>query len=380
VNRGSGWLTKGNRTKGAVWVHHFYVTRDTDGKRVETTRTIGLVSRFPKAADVWREIGRSQRAGTTGRLTVSALADAYRQTELPLKSKSTQSLHEHELDHYILPRWGNTYVDEVRVLEVKRWLIAIAEENDFAAESVQKTKHVFSRLFTFGSENELIAGNLNPVKTCNTRGVGRKSRSKKIVVSPELAWKIALSLPIMHRTLVLLAAATGMRMSELLGIRWGDIDFDSKTITLNQTWVYGRVEGGKTEESRQPVVLGERTAEFLEEWHRQTPYAGTTHWVFASSKLRGKRPISGSQFVKDYIRPRFVEHGLIDADYTGRAGMHCFRHSLATVLIVEEKVDPKTAQGILRHTDAALTMNIYTHAQDPAKRAALEKFEQRLVQ
>ena len=47
---------------------------------------------------------------------------------------------------------------------------------------------------------------------------------------------------------------------------------------------------------------------------------------------------------------------------------------------IRRKVDPKTAQGILRHTDAALTMNIYTHAQDPAKRAALEKFEQRLVQ
>jgi integrase len=84
--------------------------------------------------------------------------------------------------------------------------------------------------------------------------------------------------------------------------------------------------------------------------------------------------------VKDYIRPRFVEHGLIDAEYTGRAGLHAFRHSLATVLIVEEKVDPKTAQGILRNTDAGLTMNIYTHAQDPAKRAALERFELRLVQ
>jgi integrase len=110
------------------------------------------------------------------------------------------------------------------------------------------------------------------------------------------------------------------------------------------------------------------------------PYAGKSDWVFASNKLQGKRPISGCQFVKDYIRPRFVEHGLIDADYTGRAGLHAFRHSLATVLIVEEKVDPKTAQGILRHTDAGLTMNIYTHAQDPAKRAALERFESRLVQ
>ena len=81
-----------------------------------------------------------------------------------------------------------------------------------------------------------------------------------------------------------------------------------------------------------------------------------------------------------YIRPCFVEHWLIDADYTGRAGLHAFRHALATVLIVEEKVDPKTAQGILRHTDAGLTMNIYTHAQDPAKRAALERFESHLVQ
>ena len=52
MNRGNGWLTKGHRRKGDVWVHHFYITRDSDGKRVETTRTIGLVARFPKESDV----------------------------------------------------------------------------------------------------------------------------------------------------------------------------------------------------------------------------------------------------------------------------------------------------------------------------------------
>ena len=64
----------------------------------------------------------------------------------------------------------------------------------------------------------------------------------------------------------------------------------------------------------------------------------------------------------------------------GRAGLHAFRHSLATVLITEEQVDPKTAQGILRHANSDITMQIYTHAQDEAKRKALEKFEARLVQ
>jgi hypothetical protein len=53
---------------------------------------------------------------------------------------------------------------------------------------------------------------------------------------------------------------------------------------------------------------------------------------------------------------------------------------LATVLITEEQVDPKTAQGILRHARPDITLGIYTHAQDAAKRAALERFESRLVQ
>ncbi len=96
--------------------------------------------------------------------------------------------------------------------------------------------------------------------------------------------------------------------------------------------------------------------------------------------MKGAKPISGSQFVKDYIRPAFIQHGLIDPEYTGRAGLHAFRHSLATVLITEEQVDPKTAQGILRHATSDITMDIYMHAPDDAKRKALEKFEARLVQ
>lgn len=70
----------------------------------------------------------------------------------------------------------------------------------------------------------------------------------------------------------------------------------------------------------------------------------------------------------------------LNAKHTGRAGLHAFRHSLATVLITEEQVDPKTAQGILHHATSDITMDIYTHAQDDAKRKALEKLEARLVQ
>lgn len=129
----------------------------------------------------------------------------------------------------------------------------------------------------------------------------------------------------MRRTLVLLAAATGMSISELLGLRWGDIDWDAEIIHPNRTWVYGEIGEGKSEESRQPVAMGRRMTELLAELHHETPYAEATDWVFQSFRLRGKRPISGSQFVKDYIWPRFIQHGLIDPAYKGRAGLHAFR-------------------------------------------------------
>ena len=376
---GQGWLTKVRRKNGSVWLHHFYVTRHADGKRVETTRTIGSVSKFPRKADAWAEAMRWNQVGISGRMTIAALIESYEKTELLHKAPSTQEQHKQTLRDYVRVRWGETYVDEVRVLELKQWFMAIAEKKNLSSQSVQKIKQVFGRLYAYGQENELIAPNLNPVRACNIRGIGTKRKSKVIVVPPEIAWKIAMDLPIMLRTLVLLAA-TGMRISELLGLQWGDIDWDAGIIRLNRTWLYGYVGEGKSEESRKPVPMVTRITEFLREWHRETPYAGTTDWVFPSFKLKGKRPISGSQFVKDYIRPRFIKYGLIDAEYKGRAGLHAFRHSLATVLITEEHVDPKTAQGILRHASSDITMDIYTHAQDEAKRKALERYESRLVQ
>src|SRR5215469_1465329 len=112
--------------------------------------------------------------------------------------------------------------------------MATAKKRNLAAQSVQKIKQVFGRLYAYGYENELIAANLNPVRACNIRGVGTRSKSKVIVVPPEIAWQIAMDLPIMSRTIALLAAATGLCTSELLGLRWGDIDWEGQRIHLNR--------------------------------------------------------------------------------------------------------------------------------------------------
>jgi len=146
-------------------------------------------------------------------------------------------LHNHELDHYILPRWGKINVDEVRIIQLRDWFAATAKDNDLTFQSVQKMKQIFGRLYAYGAENELIAPTLNPVRSCNIKGIGKKSRSQVIVVSPQVALKIAMALSPMHKTLVLTAAGTGMRISELLGLQWRDIDWTAKRLNLRRTWL-----------------------------------------------------------------------------------------------------------------------------------------------
>ena len=142
---GQGWLTKVRRKKGNVWLHHFYVTRNVDGRRVETTRTIGSVSKFPRKADAWAEAMRWNQVGISGRMTIAALIESYEKMELPHKAPSTQEQHKQTLRDYVRVRWGKTYVDEVRVLELKQWFMAIAEKKNLSSQSVQKIKQVFGR-------------------------------------------------------------------------------------------------------------------------------------------------------------------------------------------------------------------------------------------
>jgi integrase len=91
-------------------------------------------------------------------------------------------------------------------------------------------------------------------------------------------------------------------------------------------------------------------------------------WIFPSSKMKGKTPLSASMMAKDKIRPAVVTIG-IELKPGQRFGFHNFRHSLATFLINKGK-DVKTIQGLLRHAKASTTLDLYSQAIDASKLAA----------
>ena len=368
----TGWLTK-HETKrnGWTWVYHFYREKPESGRRVENTVTLGPVSRFPREKDAWTEVERrhltpNDGQNGIGRVTFAELVENYRKKGFNKLGITTQSITAHILDHYLLPRWGESFALEINPDEIEEWLGALALANP----TREKIRRVMNVVYRRGQKSRLLpmTGEGNPVKFVTQSS---KSNYKAVIVSPEQAFRMMMGLEDPYRTLVFLVAVTGLRISEALGLKWGDLDYERQMIHLRRVWV-GKdiVEQLKTEGSAAPVPLGDLLADALRGWNQNSPYTKSNDWVFPSMKLKGKTPMSASIMAADKIRPATLKVG-IRLEPGQRFGFHNFRHSLATFLVSRGK-DVKTIQGLLRHAKVTTTLDLYSQSIDTAKLEAQE--------
>jgi integrase len=170
------------------------------------------------------------------------------------------------------------------------------------------------------------------------------------------------NLSIRERTLVLLAVSTGLRQSELFGLKWGDIDFSQGTMNVTRSIVYGVVGPCKTESSQKPVPVHPLVAEALSAWRKQSTYTKANDWILASRRHRGRHPFWGKAILRKYVRPVAQR-----VEIQKCIGWHMFRHTYSTLLRsmgAEFKV-MRTAASF----NAAIHI-VYTQAITPAKHAA----------
>ena len=307
-----------------------------------------------------------QWSGFISRVTFSELVANYRQKGFGKLRITTQGTTGHILDNYLLPRWGDSFALEINPDNIEEWLGALVLANP----TREKIRRVMNVVYRRGQKSRMLpmTDDGNPVRFVTQSS---KSNYKAVIVSPEQAFRIMMELEEPYRTLVFLVAVTGLRISEALGLKWGDLDYDGKMIHLRRVWVGNDiVEQLKTDGSAAPVPLGGLLADALRTWYQQTPYGKPEDWVFPSMKLKGKKPLSASMLAADKIRPAAIKAGirLVPGQ---RFGFHNFRHSLATFLVSRGK-DVKTIQELLRHAKSSTTLDLYSQAIDAAKLEAQE--------
>ena len=92
-------------------------------------------------------------------------------------------------------------------------------------------------------------------------------------------------------------------------------------------------------------------------FERTKPAQKETDFVFPSLRAEGKVPLYASTFVGDHLRPAAITAG-VRIETGQRFGLHNIRHSLSNWLVNKAKVEPKTVQGILRHSKIQTTLDL----------------------
>lgn len=351
-----GSLIRGGRKRGPdVWQFR-WADRGPYGKRIYRKRVIGTVCQYPDPASarkavtgLLREINTKAHQPFTLPMTVLELCDHFTQRELatdnPWRSHSTKKAYRAYLDRWVVPHWGTVNLWDVRTMEVESWLRRLP----LAKGSCAKIRNLLSVLFNHACRHELF--DRNPIRLVRQ---GSKRRATPCVLTPHEIKALINALGLRERTLVLIVASTGLRQSELFGLKWGDINFALGTMGVTRSIVCGVVGPCKTESSQKPVPVHQTVLETLAKWREVCRYTEPDDWVFASRQHRGRKPIWGQAILRKYIRPAAQRVGI-----QKQFGWHTFRHTYST-LLRSVGAELKVMQELLRHSSLRSTLAVYT--------------------
>lgn len=351
-----------------VWVYRWRET-DEQGRRTLRKQIIGTVRELRTQAD-------AQRAAETLRLsinrytidqggsvvTVHKLVEHYRMKEMPMdthegKTRGTKLAYQNCLKLYIVPRWGDYPLRRVTSVEVEDWLKALK----LAPSTRAKIRNLMSTLFRHAIRWGFLGQQENPIALVRVKA-GRK-RVPDTLTGEEFRALMA-ALPVRERVMGGICATTGLRVCEVLGLKWEDIDFARKTANVLRSYVSGSIGPCKTEVSQQPVPLDAITLERLIAWRGICAFGADTDWIFASERLFGKLPVW-----PDILRSKILQPAAKRAGITKRIGWHTFRHTYSSLLAATGS-DVKVVQELMRHAKVSTTMEVYTHAAMDKKRVA----------
>jgi integrase len=128
--------------------------------------------------------------------------------------------------------------------------------------------------------------------------------------SPEQTLAILNQLEEPEFVLTLLIAATGLSISEALGLQWADVEYDRNRIVVRRSWVE-EIGYCKNAHRKAPVAMHPVLGGHLQHWNEETMYARPTDWVFASTKLKGAKPRCGSIASQTYLYPAAAKAGVL---------------------------------------------------------------------
>lgn len=349
----AGSVIKVSRQSGDGWRFRF---RENGVQRSEW---IGTVKALPTKAAAEKAAERFRKHLNTGIevITVGDLIDRYELEAMPERAATAASYR--SIFKRIRERWGNTRLDRFadNMMLVEQWL----QELRIVGRHPRPGVHpLISPLFRAQIKNALhllmekgmmwgrLSMQRNPLDVVRLKG---SARTKEIVILSVAQYSALLDdpeLPEVVKVLIQLLSGLGLRISEGLGLKWEDCNFEAGTIQIQRSVVHGQANDTKTASSKTVLPLHENLVAVLKAWKEHETFK--SRWVFCSE--RTSRPLDRDWLRSEYLQPAGERIGLPGL------GWHSLRHSYRALL--RQSGTPLEAQkNLMRHSKLATTMDIY---------------------
>jgi integrase len=179
------------------------------------------------------------------------------------------------------------------------------------------------------------------------------------------------------RPLVVTATFTGLRASELRGLRWSDVDLEKAVLHVRQRadrW--NTIGSPKSASGKRTVPLAPLVTNTLREWKLACP-KGELNLVFPSSTGKVDSPPNMHRRGLGALQ---VEAGICKDAMHPKYGLHALRHAAAS-LFIEQGFSPKRVQSMMGHSSIQVTFDVYGHLFPAAEedQAAMRQLQARLI-
>jgi integrase len=341
-----------------VWVFRFRDGQVNRKEKVGTVEQFSNKSAAMKACELLRaNINRESRSPRT----VAELVAHYTEHEMPTKTPYTAEVYAGYLKTWILPKWAEHSLSDVKAIAVERWLKTVA----LADGTKAKLRNLMHAIYNHAMRWEFFER--NPITL--VRQSAKRTRVPDVLTVEEIG-KLLGELSDPWRTAVYVAVTTGLRVSELLGLKWCDFNFTAGEIHLSRGIVRQHIGQMKTEASRKPVPLDAGLADVLLDWRGRCPYNQDADYLFGSPDMNGSQPYWPTAGMEDHVRPAAIRAGI-----GKRLGWHTLRHTFGT-LVNSQGADVATTQSLMRHANVSVTMDRYVQAIGADKRKAQSRIAQ----
>ena len=344
-----GTLERVKTAKGLTWY-----LRYTDNTGAETVRPrvrIGLVSEIGSKTAAWRAaepILRRLNGPAVARKTFGELIDLYIEKKMP-KRHSTRRGYMSMINAHIRPKWGNTPLEDVRSAGVEEWLLGLPCGNYRKGH----IHNVMKQLFKTALHYEWLPLAANPMSTFSIEGSTKRAKEPGTITHAQFH-DVLENLPgEPYRTMVIIAQCLGVRVSEIMGLQWHDVDFLARKLRIERAVVEAHTGEVKTYQSKKKLAMHPRVVNAITVWRSQTEFTEPEQFVFASPWQAGELPYNSSKIQSSILRVVGEKIGL---DFS--LGWHTFRHTYRT-LLRKSGAAMDVQRDLMRHADIHTTMQDY---------------------